>query len=146
MRYLVHVPTKGVPPLGSVMTPHMTRTYAGYTSRGKIHGAPGTQGIPMPDPSATREDVNSLASVGQFSTACAPNIIYPSLYWENDAPLDKEKFPGAVFNDDQMPVPALRPGYKIPALAYRPRHGGQSQVVQPQVVQLWPKWMGMGSR
>lgn len=144
-RYVVHAPTNGVPPLGSVMTPHLTRTYAGWSSRGRIHGAPGTQAIPAPDPSAVREDVNSLASVGQFSTADAPNVIYPPLYWENEPPLDKEKFPGSVFSDNQMPVPALRPGYKIPARPYVARHGGQAQVVQPQVVQSFPKWVG-GSR
>jgi hypothetical protein len=143
-RYTVHAPNKGVPPLGSVMTPHMTRTYAGWSSRGRIHGAPGTQMIPAPDPAAIREDVNSLAAVGQFSTAAAPNAIYPSIYYENDAPLDKEKFPGSVFSDNQMPVPALRPGHKVPAKVYVARHGGQAQVVQPQVVQRFPKWVGMG--
>lgn len=144
-RYIVHAPVKGAPPLGSVMTPHLTRTYAGWSSRGRIHGAPGTQGIPAPDPSAVREDVNSYAAVGQFSTANAPNVIYPPLYWEAEPPLEKEKFPASVFSDNQMPVPALRPGYKIPAQPYMARKGGQAQVVQPQVVQRFPKWVG-GSR
>lgn len=141
-RYIVHAPVNGVPPLGSVMTPHVTRTYAGWSSRGRIHGAPGTQGIPMSDPSAVREDMNSYAAVGQFSTINAPNVIYPPLYWEAEPPLEKEKFPGSVFSDNQMPVPALRPGYKIPAQPYKARHGGQRQVVQPQVVQRFPKWVG----
>lgn len=124
------------------MTPHMTRTYSTWSSRGRIHGAPGTQRIPVSDPAGVREDVNSLAAIGQFSSACAPNEIYPAIYYENDPPLLKEKFPGALMSDDQMPVPALRPGYKIPADPYRSRKGGQRQVVQPQVVQLWPKWVG----
>lgn len=141
-RYIVYAPTKGVPPLGSVMTPHLTRTYSSWVSSGRIHGAPGTQAIPMPDPSAIREDVNSYAAVGQFSTHNAPNTIYPSIYYENDAPLEKEKFPGSVFSDNQMPVPALRPGNKIKAAPYKARKGGQAQVVQPQVVQRFPKWVG----
>lgn len=141
-RYIVHAPVNGVPPLGAVMTPHMTRTYAGWSSRGRIHGAPGTQGVVAPDPAGVREDVNSYAAVGQFSTQNAPNVIYPPLYWEADPPLEKEKFPASVFSDNQMPVPALRPGYKIPAQPYLARHGGQAQVVQPQVVQRFPKWVG----
>lgn len=145
-RYIVHAPTKGVPHLGSVLTPHMNRTYAGWSSRGRIHGAPGTQMIPAPDPAAVREDMNSLAAVGTFMSAYAPNAIYPTIYFENDAPADKEKFPASVFSDNQMPVPALRPGHKVPAQPYRARKGGQSQVVQPQVVQRFPKWQGMGSR
>lgn len=140
--YIVHAPTKGVPPLGAVMTPHMNRTFAGWSSRGKVHGAPGTQAINAPDPAAIREDVNSYASVGQFSTQNAPNVIYPPLYYENDHPLDKEKFPASVFSDNQMPVPAIRRGYKYPMDPYRARHGGQAQVVQPQVVQRFPKWVG----
>jgi hypothetical protein len=137
-RYTVHSPRKGTaPPLGAALTPSMTRTYAGWSSRGKIYGQPGTQGIPVSDPAAIREDVNSLAAVGQFSTACAPNVIFPPLYWENDAPQDKEKFPGSVFSDNQMPVPALRAPNVYVFKPYVARKGGQRQVTQPQVVQTW---------
>lgn len=136
-RFTVHAPTNGVPPLGSVLTPRLTRTYAGWSSRGKVFGRPGTLGIPVADPAAVREDVNSLANVGQFSTSCAPNVIFPPLYWEADLPGDKEKFPGSVFSDDQMPVPAGRPANVIVSDPYKARHGGQRQVIQPQVVQSW---------
>jgi len=136
-RFLVHAPTKGVPPLGTVLTPSMTRTYAGWSSRGKVYGQPGTQGIPVRDPAAIREDVNSLAAVGTFFTGCAPNVIFPPLYWEADSPADKEHFPGSLKSDDQMPVPAGRPGNYITANPYKARHGGQRQVVQPQVIQRW---------
>lgn len=140
--YVVYAPTNGVPPLGTVLTPHLTRTYSGWSSRGRIHGAPGTQTIPAPDPPAIREGINSLAAVGQFSTLNAPNAIYPAIYYENDAPADKEKFPASVFSDNQMPVPALRPGHRVSAKPYVARHGGQAQVVQPQVIQRFPKWAG----
>lgn len=141
-RFTVHAPANGVAPLGTVLTPRMTRTYAGWSSRGKVYGRPGTQAIPMPNPAATREDVNSLANVGTFSTSCAPNVIFPPLYWEADLPQDKEKFPGSIFSDDQMPVPAGRPGNYIAAKPYKARHGGQRQVVQPQVVQRWAGMKG----
>lgn len=134
----MHVPKMGVPPsLGAAVTPQITRTYAGWSSRGRIFGQPGTMGIPIPDPAAVREDVTALASIGAFWTYSAPNVIFPPLYWENDAPLDKEHFPGARISDDQMPVPAGRAKGRLPQDAYKARHGGQRQVVQPQVVQTW---------
>jgi hypothetical protein len=142
MRFFVHAPSKGVPPIGAVLTPSMTRTYAGWSSRGKVNGSPGTRGIPVSDPPGIREDVNSLASVGQFSTACAPNMIYPSLYWEADLPQDKERAPVARISDNQMPIPATASAKYYTADPYRARLGGQRQVIQPQVVQRFP---GMNS-
>jgi hypothetical protein len=139
-RYFVHAPSRGVPALSgneSALTPPMVRTYAGWSSRGKIHGSPGTEPIPVADPAATREDVNSMATMGTFSTLYAPNVIFPPLYWEADSPADKEKFPASVFSDDQMPVPAARPSNVIVAKPYVSRKGGQRQVTQPQVVQKW---------
>lgn len=134
MRFVVHAPTNGVPPLGSVLTPTITRTYAGWSSRGQIVGQPGTQAIPMADPAGVREDVNSLAAVGQFATSAAPNVIYPSLYYLVGK---QEKAPVSVFSDNQMPVPAKRAPNVIVSRPYLARHGGQRQVYQPQVVQTW---------
>lgn len=138
-RFFVHAPVRGVPPtLGSAITPRMTRTYAGWSSRGQIHGNPGIVGIPVPDPAAVREDVNSLASVGQFYTGASPNVIFPSQYWEAAPPLEKEHAPVARISDNQMPVPATASGKYYTADPYRARLGGQRQVIQPQVVQRFP--------
>lgn len=142
-RFFVHSPVRGVPPtLGSALTPTMTRTYAGWSSRGKVHGNPGVVGIPIDDPVAVREDINSLASVGQFATSCAPNVIFPSQYWEADSPQDKERAPVSRISDNQMPVPATASAKYYTADPYRARLGGQRQVIQPQVVQRFP---GMNS-
>lgn len=136
MRFHVHAPTNGsAPPLGSALTPHMTRTYAGWSSRGQIFGQPGTMGIPVGDPAAVREDVNSMAAVGTFSTQCAPNLIFPSIYYEANNP--KEHAPVSRISDDQMPVPAKRAPNNLVFRPYRSRKGGQRQVYQPQVVQTW---------
>lgn len=143
MKFLVHAPVNGTPPLGSVLTPSMTRTYAGWSSRGPIFGQPGTMAVYVPDPAAVRENVNSLAAVGQFSTACAPNVIFPSIYFENAAPLEKEKAPVSRISDNQMPMPALRAPNVVVSNQYRQRLGGQRQVYQPQVVQIWrPMYRG----
>lgn len=143
-RFFTHAPARGVPPtLGSAITPTITRTYAGWSSRGKVFGAPGTKGIPVSDPPAVREGVVSLASVGTFMTWFAPNVIFPAIYFENDAPLDKEHFPGSLNSDNQMPVPATPSAKFYTADPYRARLGGQRQVVQPQVAQ---RWRGMYGR
>ena len=122
MRFLVHAPTRGVPPLGSVLTPTMT---------------PGTQAVPIPDPGARHWSVNDLANVGSTFSNRSPDVIYPPLYWEASPPWDKEKFPASVFSDNQMPVPAKRPKNVLIADPYQARLGGQRQVYQPQVVQTW---------
>lgn len=143
-RFFVHSPVKGVPPaIGAALMPSITRTYAGWSSRGKVHGNPGVIGIPVSDPAATREDVNSLATIGQFSTANAPNVIFPSQYWEADLPQDKERAPVSRISDNQMPVPATASAKYYTADPYKARLGGQRQVIQPQVVQRFP---GMYSR
>jgi len=144
-RYTVHAPSKGVPPLGAVLTPHMTRTYAGWSSRGKVHGQPGTQGIPIPDPAAIPHGIQNLAAGGTSNTQSCPDIIYPPLYWEADAPQDKEKFPASVFSDNQMPIPAVRAPNVYVFRPYISRKGGQRQVTQPQVVQMWRGMKGTPS-
>jgi hypothetical protein len=139
MRFYTHAPVAGTaPPVGAALTPGLTRTYAGWSSRGRIFGQPGTMGIPVPDPAGLPdESLAAMATVGVFSTHQAPNVFYPSLYFENDAPLDKEKCPVSLTSDNQMPVPAGRPPNTLVFSPYLPRHGGQRQVVQPQVVQRW---------
>lgn len=136
MKFVVHAPMNGTaPPLGAALTPSLTRTYAGWSSRGQIFGQPGTMAIQVYDPAAIREDINSLAAVGTFYSGTAPNVIYPSIYYEANDP--KERAPVARISDDQMPVPAGRPAGRVLFEAYKARHGGQRQVVQPQVVQRW---------
>jgi len=143
VRYVVHVPPAGVaPPLGAAITPRMTRTYAGWSSRGPIYGAPGTRAIQSPTPPATNQGVIGLAATGRSRSSDAPDYIFPALYWEASPPLEKEKFPASVFSDNQMPVPAGKPVNVVIADPFRARHGGQRQVVQPQVVQSFPAWRG----
>jgi hypothetical protein len=135
VRYLVHAPTKGVPYLGSVLTPRMTRTYAGWSSRGEIYGQPGTQAIGINGPEGMHSGINDLATTGTSRSIDAPNVIYPPLYWE--ASKVKEHAPVARISDNQMPVPAKRAPNVLVSSPYLARQGGQRQVYQPQVVQSW---------
>ncbi len=135
MRYIVHAPSQGVPPIGTVLTPGMTRPFAAWSSRGQIFGAPGTIPIQAPNSPLPRNNAVALAQNGVFSTAHAPAQWYPGIYFPNETP--KEKFPGSTVSDNQIPVPALRPSNVIISETYKSRKGGQRQVYQPQVVQTW---------
>jgi hypothetical protein len=137
VRYVVYGPTKGVPPLGAVLTPQLTRTYAGWSSRGRIYGQPGTQAIPITNRETLSFGTNDLASVGTSFSTQAPDVIYPPLYWEAEPGPLKEHAPVSRISDDQMPVPAIRPPNVLKSDPYRQRLGGQRQVYQPQVVQTW---------
>lgn len=138
MRYTTLAPTHGVPHLGSAIMPRLTRTFAGWSSRGRISGSPGTTAIPIKGPEALHQSTNDLANVGAYYSRVAPNVIYPSIYYENDAALHKEHAPVSRLSDNQMPVPATRAPNVIVASPYRSRKGGQRQVQQPQVVQKFP--------
>lgn len=142
MRFFVHAPTDGVPYMGSVMTPSMTRP-ATTQSRGRVYGQPGTQAVPMGDAVALHPSINDLANAGIFDRRATPNVIYPSLYWENgNAYGDHEHAPVSRRSDNQIPVPALRAPNVIVYKAYTARKGGQRQVKQPQVVQRFPGMRG----
>lgn len=91
----------------------------------------------MPIPPAIGNSVIALAATGDSRSVDSPGYILPPLYWEADPPQEKEKFPGSVFSDNQMPVPANRAPNVIKASPYLQRLGGQRQVYQPQVVQRW---------
>lgn len=124
--------------MGAALTPTLTRTYAGWSSRGRIFGQPGTMAIPVADPAGMPdESLAAMASVGTFHTNAAPNYIFPNIYYENDAPDNKQVKSVAAFSDNQMPVPAGRPPNTLVFSPYRPRKGGQRQVAQPQAVQYW---------
>lgn len=139
MRFYVHAPSAGTaPPVGAALTPSLTRTYAGWSSRGRIFGQPGTMRIPAPKPAGVPVgDLVAMASVGVLSDPRTPDWWFPPIYFENDRPTDKEKFPASVYSDNQMPIPASRPPNTLVFSPYIPRHGGQRQVAQPQAVQTW---------
>lgn len=144
MRFFVHAPTDGVPFLGSVMTPSLTRP-ATTQSRGRVYGQPGTQLIPVPNSNLER-GLNTRANGGVFDTSVCPQVIAPSLYWEaGNAYGDHEHAPVSRRSDNQIPVPALRAPNVIVYKAYTARKGGQRQVTQPQVVQRFPGLRGTPS-
>jgi hypothetical protein len=144
MRFFVHAPTDGVPYVGSVMTPPLTRP-ATSQSRGRVYGQPGTQAIYVPN-SDLHRGLNTLANNGVFNTSVSPQVIFPSLYYEAGNEYgNHEHAPVSRCSDNQMPVPALRAPNVIVFKAYTSRKGGQRQVTQPQVVQRFPGLRGTAS-
>lgn len=148
MKFFVHAPTHGSPyPLAGAMTPPLTRTYAGWSSRGRIYGQPGTQAVPIAMHNKVHQGGLGLANIGISRSSTAPNVIFPPLYWEAGNPVGEdpghgwhgahEHAPVSINSDNQMPVPAKRAPNVLVFKPYRPRKGGQRQVYQPQVVQSW---------
>lgn len=144
-RYTVAIPASGQVAglyLGSAILPSFTRTASSYQSRGKVCGSPGTSPISAPRPfnSPSRNPV-AMASGGKFYSDNAPGYILPSLYYEDDAPQDKEhapvQFDGVNKSMNVPPVPAVRPQNGIYADPFRAHIGGATQISQPQVVPVW---------
>lgn len=138
MRYAVNTPDVGRY-TGSALMPTFTRPAGAWSSRGPIVGNPGTRAIPAPAPRLDQGNVGR-ANMGISRSSDAPNVIYPSLYWEASSP--HEHAPVSRVSDNQMPVPAVRPPNVIIAAPLRARKGGQRQVYQPQVVQSFPGMRG----
>jgi len=144
VRYTVNAPTHTGETrrnLGSALTPNLVRPAAAWSSNGRIIGAPGTQPIYAPPPTAVRQTVPAMANMGRSRSSDAPNMILPSIYFQPGS--DQEHAPVSRISDNQMPIPAVRPANVIVAKPYVTRKGGQRQVIQPQVVQ---RWLGMNSR
>lgn len=136
MKYSTNAPTQGVPHLGSAIMPRMTRPAQAWNSRGQVSGSPGTTAIPIRGPEGVPHDMTAIASGGLYYSAGVPNVIYPSIYYENNRP--KIHAPVSVKSDNQMPVPAKRAPNVILSDPFRARKGGQKQLKQPQVVQRFP--------
>lgn len=145
MRFITYAPTRGARQIGAALAPTMTRAYGSWSSRGRIFGQPGTMGVHAPNPAAipSKEKTAMASAGGFFASENAPDLIFPAVYYENDRPLNKEKFPGALRSDNQMPVPAQLGRRMYTQGAYKPRLGGQRQVPQPQVVQRWLPMRGL---
>lgn len=149
-RYTVATPASGSVAglyLGSAILPSFTRSASSYQSRGKVYGSPGTGAVQSPRPfQAPSKNPVAMAQGGRFYSDNAPDHFYPSMYYENDAPQDKEHAPvqflGVNCSMNVMPVPAVRPANGLYADPFRAHVGGATQISQPQVV---PVWLGRNS-
>lgn len=144
-RYTVAIPASGQVAglyLGSAILPSFTRTAASYQSRGKVYGCPGTARVRAPRPfNAPSKNPVAMASGGRFYSDNAPEYWMPSIYFENDSPLNKEhapvQFDGVNRSMNVAPAPAMRPQLGIYADPFRAHVGGSQQISQPQVVPVW---------
>lgn len=97
-------------------------------------GHPGDMSIAAPKPAALVPISQTRATQPSY---VAPDVLFPSIYY----PLaDNMHPPVALLRTNPLPVPAVHIR-QLARIAQRTRRvGGQSQVGQPQVAQVWPEW------
>lgn len=135
MRYSMMDPKAAGRPLGALMPSPAIQPSASTNGLMRVHGQPGTHGIPAPKPAAIPPTASGTRA-NQPSYA-SPDVRFPSIYYTT---AENCHGPAGLFRDNQMPVPAVRV-YNMPRVSMRTRRvGGQSQVGQPAVAQTWPQW------
>jgi hypothetical protein len=135
----------GVPP-GASLSAFMPGTdrYAASGAQQYKHavsGQPGTRAIPAPTVDTyPSPDLGDLAQAGSARSTDAPDVWYPSKYFEQS--LDGNGTMGPVtpvriYSDNLMPVPAVDPR-GIPARLAKPiNQRGQRQIRQPSANPRW---------
>ena len=131
----LQVPTKGRMAFLPVASSQAT---ASSNGQNKIVGMPGTVPVPSPRPPAL--DDQGLGGKYNQPSSCAPNVIYPSIYYF--VPNDSVKFPGALLNDHVLPVPAKHFGRTAVQSQYRTRVGGRTATAAIRPFTKWPTYGG----
>lgn len=148
------VPAQGpavVAHAGAWLIPAPAQGAGSWSSRGRVHGQPGTEQVTAPAPAAVQQD-HAYPQGSTRSSRYAPEVIYPALYYQDPAEQSGPNgSPGPIYNtaqvayvsDNALPVPAVDPrGLPAVMATPPPRVGGQGTVGQPYAVQNWPKWAG----
>jgi hypothetical protein len=137
MRYTIM--TTGVPAraLGALLPHPMISPGASSNGPTEVHGYPGTMPIPASKPAALPPTcAGTRQNQGSY---CSPDVWMPGIYYTTPRGMHP---PVSLFRDNPMPVPA-RSILNMPRLSMRMRRvGGQNQIGQPAVVQVWPQWRG----
>lgn len=141
MRFQVR--TLQVPRRGAgAFLPALTRTGSASTSaqnQGAIYGAPGTVAVPSPRPAAMVD--SELGGPYNQPSSCAPNVFFPSIYVARPTPL--LHFPGQLFCDNVLPVPAIGQQGVPGQTQYRTRIGGRTTTAAFRPFTTWPTYAGV---
>ncbi len=134
--------TRGVPAYArAALIPIPSAASTRASTGGLVHvvGHPGDRAIPVSKPGAIPETAAGWR--GNQPSYNSPDVMYPSTYYTTAANMHP---PVGLLRDNPMPVPA-RSLFALPGISQRGRRiGGQSQIVQPAVVQVWPAWRSGG--
>jgi hypothetical protein len=105
-----------------------------------IDGAPGTVPVYSPAPAA----INDSALGGPYNqpSNVAPNYFYPALYTFRANP--SVHYPGKLFGDSVVPVPAVNLGRTAIQNQHRWRLGGRTATSGIRPFVQWPTYNRMG--
>ncbi|HMD24758.1 MAG TPA: hypothetical protein VKH61_11700 [Streptosporangiaceae bacterium] len=135
-------------PLGaqpSAFMPHWNKYAASGAQQYKrhLHGQPGTMAIPAPTQNTVPSpDLGDIAQMGLSRSSNAPDVFYPSQYYQQDlygAP--GPVTPVRIYSDNLMPVPAKDPRGVSARLSRPVNQRGRSQIRMPRAL---PSWGGGG--
>jgi hypothetical protein len=130
--------------LGAAILPVPAAMASGYQSWGPVVGQPSRSHITAPSPASVQQGVlyrNDGSAL--HSSSDAPGYWNPGIYYQprpQAAPGNLASGPGmSVESDNQMPVPAGKPGGNLPVLARRPVQLRDRQVGWPITTPLY-RW------
>ncbi len=151
-----------VPAMAGALIPVPAQAAQAWSSRGPIHGSPGTEAIPAPYPQALDARCTpAQANAGIISSRSTRPVLFPPLYYQTDTPAAPlERSPVTYINSShELPVPAIQaPNVVISRGVNQPggisqsspgaflaRMGGQRQIAWPQRRPSWGAYTGPGS-
>lgn len=169
-KHRAHGPTGGVVPpgqqyapgtdIGPALIPVPAVSFQTWQSRGQIHGAPGTVGIPAPAPVPGYDQAGGIAYAATGSIGLPSSDFdrwYPSIYYQTDQP--QTIAVQTINQSHEMPVPAVRPnnvmvvratnspgGISPGDGAFAARIGGRWPIGWPRVLANYPETRGLGAR
>ena len=118
-----------------------TLTWAGAPAtngQNVVQGCPGTMRIPSPRPAAM--DDSMLGGPNNQPSSQAPDWFLPSIYIARVN--SSLRFPGKVFGDNALPVPAVNVGRTAIQSQHRTRLGGRTATASLRPFTQWPTYNG----
>lgn len=138
--------------IGPALLPVPAQAAGAWSSRGQIHGSPGTRAIPAPAP-FPGYDTSPVSQANEGIIGLPSSQLtgrwFPSIYYQTDIPVTIAVV--TLDNPHPFPVPAVRPnvgmvakgtntpgGIKPTGGAFTARYGGGWPIGWPRVVANYP--------
>lgn len=151
-----------VPAMNGALIPVPAQAAQAWSSRGPIHGSPGTEPVPAPYPGAfDAKCTPAQAKAGIITSRTTRPVLFPPLYYQPDTPAAPlERSPVNYLNSShELPVPAIQaPNVVVARGVNQPggisqrspgdwlaRMGSQKQIAWPQRIASWGNYVGPGS-
>jgi hypothetical protein len=132
----LQVPRRG----GGAFLPGLTPIPTAATNgQNEVYGCPGTMAVPSPRPPAMGD--SELGGPFNQPSAVSPNVFYPSIYYA--IVNNTLRFPGRIWSDAVLPVPAVAMGRSAAQTQYRTRVGGRTATAAFRPFTQWPTYAGV---